>query len=163
MLGCSVLSAWVNPNAGDFDPFSAANASIFQFGSSYIDARPPRRSPLSASLIGRLGSSVFRLSTAAVSMSLAGSCFSSESAPRPFQYGIRERGGTIYWAALPLNERQVQADKRTHLIHRPARDIFPPLGGARVFSYRIWSFTALMLPLLLGSSGTRCRQPICGA
>ena len=33
--------------------------------------------------------------------------------------------------------RQVQADMRTHLIHRPARDIIPPLGGARVFSYRI--------------------------
>jgi hypothetical protein len=29
--------------------------------------------------------------------------------------------------------RQVQADMRTHLIHRPARDIIPPLGGARVF------------------------------
>jgi HNH endonuclease len=26
---------------------------------------------------------------------------------------------------------------RTHLIHRPARDIIPPLGGARVSSYRI--------------------------
>ena len=25
--------------------------------------------------------------------------------------------------------RQVQADMRTHLIHRPARDIIPPLGG----------------------------------
>jgi hypothetical protein len=37
---------------------------------------------MSASLIGRLGSSTFRLSTAAVSMSLTGSCFSSESAPR---------------------------------------------------------------------------------
>jgi len=36
-----------------------------------------------------------------VSMSLAGSCFSSESAPRPFHHGIRRRGGTIYWAALP--------------------------------------------------------------
>jgi hypothetical protein len=24
---------------------------------------------------------------------------------------------------------------RTHLIHRPARDIIPPLGGARVSSY----------------------------
>src|ERR1019366_2662033 len=24
---------------------------------------------------------------------------------------------------------------RTHLIHRPARDIIPPLGGARVFSF----------------------------
>ena len=41
---------------------------------------------MSASLIGRSGSSAFRLSTAAVSMSLTGSCFSSESAPRPL-YG----------------------------------------------------------------------------
>ena len=88
----------------------------------------------SASLIGRLGSSAFRLSTTiAVSMSLTGSCFSSESAPRPFHHGIRRRGGTILWAALPSVERQVQADIRTHLIHRPARDIIPPLGGARVF------------------------------
>src|SRR6266403_1758980 len=56
---------------------------------------------MSASLIGRLGSSAFRLSTTTVSMSLTGSCFSSESAPRPFQYGIRRRGGTIFRAALP--------------------------------------------------------------
>src|SRR6476660_515189 len=35
----------------------------------------------SASLIGRSGSSAFRLSTTTVSMSLTGSCFSSESAP----------------------------------------------------------------------------------
>jgi len=28
---------------------------------------------------------------------------------------------------------QVQADMRTHLIRRPARDIIPPPGGARVF------------------------------
>src|SRR5258708_16209579 len=76
---------------------------------------------MSASLIGRLGSSAFRLSTAAVSMSPAGSRFSSESAPGPFHHGIRGRGGTIYSAALPSNERQVQADMRTHLIHRPAR------------------------------------------
>jgi len=57
--------------------------------------------PMSASLIGRLGSSTFRLSTIAVLMSLTGSCFSSESAPRPFHHGIRGRGGTIYWSALP--------------------------------------------------------------
>src|SRR5471030_2356776 len=94
------------------------------------------RSPV-ASLIGRLGSSAFRLSTTVVSKSLAGSCFSSESAPRPFHHGIRRRGGTIYWAALPSDERQVQATERTHLIHRPARDIIPPRGGARVSSYRI--------------------------
>ena len=29
-------------------------------------------------------------------MSLTGSCFSSESAPRPFHHGIRRRGGTIF-------------------------------------------------------------------
>src|SRR6266446_3500773 len=56
---------------------------------------------MSASLIGRLGSSAFRLSTTTVSMSLTGLYFSSESAPRPFQYGIRRRGGTIFRAALP--------------------------------------------------------------
>jgi len=42
---------------------------------------------MSASLIGHLGSSAFRLSTTTVSMSLTGSCFSSESAPRPL-YGV---------------------------------------------------------------------------
>ncbi len=47
------------------------------------------------------GSSALRLSTTSVSMSLTGSCFSSDSAPRPFHHGIRRRGGTIFWAALP--------------------------------------------------------------
>jgi hypothetical protein len=88
--------------------------------------------PMSASLIGHSWSSAFRLSTTAVSMSLAGSCFSTESAHRPFHHGIRRRGGTIFRAALPSDRRQVQADSRTHLIHRPARDTIPPLGGVRV-------------------------------
>ena len=65
-----------------------------------------------ASLIGHLRSSTFRLSTTAVLMSLTGSRFSSESAPRPFHYGIRGRGGTIFGSALPLHQRQVQADIR---------------------------------------------------
>jgi hypothetical protein len=47
---------------------------------------------MSASLIDRSGLSPFRLSIAAVSMSPTGSRFSSESAPWPFQYGIRGRG-----------------------------------------------------------------------
>ena len=38
---------------------------------------------------------------------------------------------------LAVSRRQNQADMRTHLIHRPARDILPLLGGARVSSYRI--------------------------
>ena len=50
---------------------------------------------MSASLIGPSGSSTFRLSINAMSMSLAGSCFSSESALGPFHHGIRGRGGTI--------------------------------------------------------------------
>ncbi len=55
----------------------------------------PGNRSISASLIGPSGSSTFRLSINAVSMSLAGSCFSSESAPGPFHHGIRGRGGTI--------------------------------------------------------------------
>ena len=56
---------------------------------------------MSASLIGRFGSSAFRRSTSTMSMSPAGSRFSPELVPRPFHYGIRERGGPIFWAALP--------------------------------------------------------------
>jgi hypothetical protein len=78
---------------------------------SVVDSLPPDGLALrcakanleltSASLIGRSGSSAFRLSTTPVSMSLTGSCFSSDSAPRPFHHGIRRRGGTIFRAALP--------------------------------------------------------------
>ena len=45
---------------------------------------------MSASLIGRLGSSTFRLSTTAVSMSLTGSRFSSESALGPSIMGFED-------------------------------------------------------------------------
>jgi hypothetical protein len=51
--------------------------------------------------------------------------------------GVEGEVEQIYRTTLPSEERQVQATKRTHLIHRPARDIIPPLGGARVFSYYI--------------------------
>src|SRR6516164_3639030 len=63
----------------------------------------------SASLIGRLGSSAFRLFTTTVATSLAGSCFSPESAHRPFHHGIRGRGGIIFRATLPGGR-----SKRTH-------------------------------------------------
>ena len=43
----------------------------------------------------------------------------------------RTRWNNLY-RGLAVKERQIQADMRTHLIHRPARDILPPLGGARV-------------------------------
>src|SRR5262249_61688291 len=38
---------------------------------------------------------------------------------------------------LAVSLTGVQADMRTHLIHRPSTDIIPPRGGARVSSYRI--------------------------
>ena len=59
---------------------------------------------MSASLIGRLGSSAFRLSIGTVSMSLTGSRFSSESALWPFHHRVREQGGTIFQAALPSHD-----------------------------------------------------------
>ena len=50
----------------------------------------PMSLTMSASLIGRLGSSAFRLSTTAVSMSLTGSCFSPESAQGPSTMGSED-------------------------------------------------------------------------
>ena len=83
---------------------------------------------MSASLIGRLGSSTFRLSTATVSMSLTGSRFSSESAPRPFHHGIRGRGGTIFSAALPSAGPSGHANSP----HPSSREgHLPPHGGAQ--------------------------------
>jgi hypothetical protein len=92
--------------------------------------------PPIASLIGHSGSSAFRPTTTAVSMSVTGSCFSSESAPGPSIMGVEDEAEQSTERPC-CNERQVQAIGRTHLIHRPARDIIPPQGGARVSSYRI--------------------------
>src|SRR6202166_121156 len=66
-------------------------------------------------------------------MSLAGPRFSSETAPRPFQYGIRGRGGTIFRTALPSDERQVKADHDLTSPIVPRGDTIPPLGGAQIF------------------------------
>src|ERR1700688_2956220 len=67
-------------------------------------------------------------------MSLAGPRFSSETAPRPFQYGIRGRGGTIFRTALPSDERQVKADHDLTSPIVPRGDTIPPLGGVSDFS-----------------------------
>ena len=60
------------------------------------------------------------------------------------------------WVGLAVRRRQVQAELRTHLIHRPARDIFPPQGGTELSSYRV----VMPLPWIVpGSNGIQCRQP----
>ena len=95
---------------------------------------------MSASLIGRLGSSTFRLSTTAVSMSPAGSCFSTESAPRPFHHGIRGRGGTIYSAALP-SERTAGPSGHANSPHPSSREGHLSTAG--------WSSSFLLSDLIL--------------
>ena len=68
-------------------PTSIASIPSAADGEARNDAygnEPPIRNDPVASLIGRLGGAALRLSTAAVSMSPTGSCFSSKSAPRPF-------------------------------------------------------------------------------
>ena len=91
---------------------------------------------MSASLIGLLGSSAFRPSTTAVSMSLAGSCFSTESAHRPFHHGIRRRGGTIFWAALPSAG--------------PSRHANSPHPSSREGHHSTaWWISSFLLPLIL--------------
>ena len=56
------------------DQLAPASSARWQLNKGAKD----ERHAISASLIGRLGSSAFRLSTTAGSMSLTGSCFSSE-------------------------------------------------------------------------------------
>jgi hypothetical protein len=86
---------------------------------------------MSASLIGRLGSSAFRLSTtggADVTRGLV-LLFGIGAKALP-SWGSKTRWNDLR-GGLADNCRQVQADMRTHLIHRPARDTIPPPGGAR--------------------------------
>ena len=98
---------------------------------------------MSASLIGRSGSSAFRLSTTTVSMSLAGSCFSSESAPRPFHHGIRGRGGTIFVGGLAVR-----------LTAGPSGHTNSPHPSSREghHSTARWSSSFLLLDLILHGS-----------
>jgi len=78
------------------------------------------------------------------SMSLAGSRFSSESSPRPFQHGIRRRGGTIRRAAFdPAARQAVPASLHASLIARldrlgPAKEV-AQIGAAigREFSHAL--------------------------
>ena len=51
-------------------------------------------------------------------------------------WGSRMRWNNLL-GGLAVLQTVGQADIRTHLIHRPARDIIPPLGGAQVSSYRV--------------------------
>ena len=49
----------------------------------------------------------------------------------------RTRWNNLYARPCRQTSGRSKRTSRTHLIHRPARDIIPPLGGARVSSYRV--------------------------
>ena len=95
---------------------------------------------MSASLIGHSGSSTFRLSTTTVSMSLTGSRFSSESAPRPFHHGVRGRGGTIFAVGIAVR-RTVGPSGHANSPHPSSRE------GHH--STARWSSSFLLLDLIL--------------
>src|SRR5215211_7249969 len=104
LLGGLAVSVTAGPSGHTNSPHPSSREghhSTTRWSSSFLLSGLILNGFHAASLIGRSGSSTSRLSINAVSMSLAGSCFSSESAPRPFHHGIRRRGGTICWAALP--------------------------------------------------------------
>ena len=106
-----------------------------------------REQSKSASLIGRLGSSAFRLSTTAVSMSLTGSRFSSESAPKAFpSWGFEDEAEQ----SLPRPYRQTNDRSKRNSsqltssivprgtsFHRSVEPKFPPIASDPAqFSYR---------------------------
>ena len=87
---------------------------------------------MSASLIGRPGSSAFRLSTnSSVDVAHGLSLLFGLGTKGPSIMGFEDEVEQSLPRPCRQFERQVQADMRTHLIHRPARDIIPPWGGAR--------------------------------
>jgi hypothetical protein len=86
---------------------------------------------MSASLIGRLRSSTFRLSTTAVLMSLTGSRFSSESAPGPeWVDGLLAAGhnADLLIAEAYCFERMV----RFHLDYVTLREKLSMIGAKRL-------------------------------
>ena len=83
-----------------------------------------------------IGVKHFQTIRRAVSMSLTGSCFSSESALGPFHHGIRGRSGAILGAALPSDERWSKrtCDLTSSIVprgtsfHRSVELEFPPIA-----------------------------------
>src|SRR5262245_49346567 len=90
---CDALAASQIPDSNKIEHGSGSSA---HWERSWADP-----STMSASLIGRLGQALSGYPATPVSMSPAGSCFSSDSAQRPFQYGIREWGNNL-WVGLTV-------------------------------------------------------------
>ena len=98
---------------------------------------------LSASLIGRLGSSAFRLSTTTVSMSLTGSCFSSESAPGALPSWDSKTRRNNLWDGLTVR-RTAGPSGQTNSPHPSSREGHHSTTG--------WSSSILLSHVILNRS-----------
>jgi hypothetical protein len=127
---------------------------------------------MSASLIGHSGSSTFRLSTYAVSMSLAGSCFSSESAPGPL-YGaffVKEMWqGALFSSPVSLFDLKAVSSSRSALrSSRRARElsrlaVAPTLRHTPPFPGHTLTAPSTTAPLGAVRTMTIRRSPLAGA
>src|SRR3974377_2087071 len=73
---------------------------------------------MSASLIGRLRSSAFRLSTTAASASLAGSCFSSDSAQGPSIMGFEDKVEQSFGRPCPFGRSKRTCELTSSVVPR---------------------------------------------
>ena len=82
---------------------------------------------MSASLIGHLGSSAFRLSAAQCWCRSRALASLRNRHQGPSIMGFEDEAEQSFGRPCRQSNGRNQADIRTHLIHRPARDILPPV------------------------------------
>jgi hypothetical protein len=117
-----------------------------------------------ASLIGRLGSSAFRLSTVAVSMSLARPLFSPESAPRALpiwdpktRWNNLARGLAVSNTAGPSGFTNSPHPSSREGDHSTTR------WNSSFLLLQLFRTVLMRRRLLPSSTGSRCHPPTCGA
>jgi hypothetical protein len=127
---------------------------------------PPGDSTLNetASLIGRLGSSAFRLSTVAVSMSLARPLFSPESAPRALpiwdpktRWNNLARGLAVSNTAGPSGFTNSPHPSSREGDHTTTR------WNSSFLLLQLFRTVLMRRRLLPSSTGSRCHPSTCGA
>ena len=103
----------------------------------------PGRSMSASSLIGRLGQALSGYPPTPVSMSLTGSCFSSDSAPRPFHHGDSKTRWNNLLDGLAVSMTAGPSD-RTISPHPSSREGHHSTAGwSSISSYCIGSCIAL--------------------
>src|SRR5262249_8419958 len=112
-------------------PGDAANTSISKKRTSR-DVRS-----MSASLIGRLGQALSGYPPTPVRCRSRARASLRTWHKGPSIMGFEDEVEQSFGRPCRQCNGRLKQDMRTHLIHRPARDIIPPLGGSQVFSYLI--------------------------